>query len=44
VTNAAEIIGSYVVTIGGIALYALWMLRRARQLGAQVPEEDRPWT
>ena len=43
-TNAGFIIGSYAVTIGGIVGYALWVLRRARQIGRTVPAEDRPWT
>lgn len=43
-TNAGFIIGSYAVTIVGIVGYALWVLRRARQIGRTVPAEDRPWT
>ena len=39
-TNAGFIIGSYAVTIGGIVGYALWVLRRARQIGRTVPAED----
>jgi hypothetical protein len=44
VTDAGVIIGSYAVTVVGIAAYAAWVLRRARRLAAQVPPEDRPWT
>lgn len=43
-TNAGFIIGSYAVTIGGIAGYAVWVLRRARRTGRTVAAEDRPWT
>jgi hypothetical protein len=35
---------SYVVTLGGIGLYAWRMLARARKIAPQVREEDRPWT
>ena len=42
-TDAGVIIGSYAVTVVGIAAYAAWVLRRARRLAAQVPPEDRPW-
>jgi hypothetical protein len=38
------VIVSYVVTLGGIALYAWRMLARARKIAPQVREEDRPWT
>ena len=42
--HAGEIIGSYAVTLVGIAAYGVWMLRRARRLAAQARDEDRPWT
>ncbi|MEY4338563.1 MAG: hypothetical protein RLZ14_413 [Actinomycetota bacterium] len=35
---------SYVVTLGGIAGYAWYLLRRARRSATQVPPEERPWT
>lgn len=38
------VIASYVITIGGIGLYAWRMLARARKIAPQVREEDRPWT
>lgn len=38
------VIISYVVTLGGIGLYAWRMLARARRIAPQVREEDRPWT
>ena len=42
--DATHVVGSYVVTFAGIALYAWVMLRRARKAARQVPPEDRPWT
>jgi hypothetical protein len=33
----------YVVSIGGLAVYALAMLRRGRRLSSQVPPEERRW-
>ena len=42
--NAANVIGSYAVTLGGIALYTWRMLAQARKAARQVPREDRPWT
>jgi hypothetical protein len=38
------VIISYVVTLGGIAVFAWRMLARARKIAPQVREEDRPWT
>lgn len=35
---------SYVVTLGGIALYMWRMFARARKAATQVPPEERPWT
>ena len=42
--NAGYVIGAYVATFGGIALYTWNLLRRARKAASQVPPEDRPWT
>ena len=42
--NAGYVIGAYVATFGGIALYTWNLLRRARTAARQVPAEDRPWT
>ena len=42
--NAPYVIGSSVVTRGGIALYTWRMLGQARTAARQVPPEDRPWT
>ncbi len=41
--NAGYVIGSYVVTFGGIGFYALSLFARARKAAKQVPEEDLPW-
>lgn len=38
------IVFSYVLTLGGMAVYAGWVVRRGRRLAARLPEEDRPWT
>ena len=38
------VVASYVVTLGGIALYVWRMLARARKIAPQVRPEDRPWT
>ena len=42
--NAPYVIGSYVVTFGGIGLYTLSLLARARKAARQVPTEERPWS
>jgi hypothetical protein len=36
-------IAGYVVTIGGLALYATWILVRGRRLSARVAPERRRW-
>ncbi len=41
--DAGFIIGSYVVTFGAIAVYAWWVLRRARRVTAELPDEAKPW-
>ena len=41
--NAPYVIGSYVVTFGGIALYTASLFARARKAARQVPDEERPW-
>jgi hypothetical protein len=38
------VIISYVVTLGGVGVYAWRMLARARKIAPQVRDEDRPWT
>ena len=34
---------AWIVTIGAVALYAVWLMRRGRTLAEQVPEEQRRW-
>ncbi len=34
---------AWVVTLGVTALYALWLLRRGRELSRRVPGEQRRW-
>lgn len=34
---------AWIVTFAVLSLYALWMVRRGRELSRQVPEEDRRW-
>jgi heme exporter protein CcmD len=38
------ILGSYVLTFAGVAVLAVWILRRGRRLADRIPEEDKPWT
>lgn len=38
------ILTCYVVSFGAVAVLARWMLRRGRELAAQIPDEDKPWT
>ena len=38
------IVASYIVTIGGVAAYAVSVVRRARRAARDIPREDRPWT
>lgn len=38
------IVASYVVTLAGVGLYALLVLRRARRYSKDVPRDERPWT
>lgn len=42
--DAAKILGCYAVTVAGVIGYAVYTLRKGRQLAAQVRAEDRPWT
>jgi hypothetical protein len=42
--NAGFVIGSYAITLGGIALYVWRMLAQARRAAKDVPVAERPWT
>ncbi|CAB4363611.1 unannotated protein [freshwater metagenome] len=42
--HAPYVIGSYVVTLGGIALYTVGMFARARKAAKRLPDEERPWS
>jgi hypothetical protein len=42
--DAGFIIGCYVITLGAVAVYALAVLRRARRVTGQLPDEVKPWT
>ena len=42
--DAGFIIGSYVVTFGAVALYAVYVLRRARRVTSRLPDDAKPWT
>lgn len=42
--DAGFIIGSYVVTLGAVGLYALYVVRRARRVTSRLPDEAKPWT
>lgn len=42
--DAGFILGSYVLTLGAIALYAWRVLVRARRTTAQLPDDAKPWT
>ncbi|CAN5753219.1 hypothetical protein BH23ACT2_BH23ACT2_00510 [soil metagenome] len=37
------VVASYGVTIGVIAAYATWTVRRGRKAGRQLPAHDRRW-
>ena len=41
--DAGFIITSYVITLGGVALYAFALLRRGKRLAERLPDEDKPW-
>lgn len=42
--HASFVVGSYVVTFLGIALYVRYVLRSGHRLSSQIPDEDKPWT
>lgn len=41
--DAGFIIGSYVITFGGVLLYAWHVLRRGKQATEQLPDDSKPW-
>jgi hypothetical protein len=43
VKDLGFILGSWIVTIGGMATFAVAMFRRARRDATVVPPEERPW-
>jgi heme exporter protein CcmD len=42
--HATFIIASYVLTVGSIGAYALWVVRRGRGLARRATREEMPWT
>lgn len=43
-THIGYVISGWVVTVGGIAAYAAWTIRRGKALARAVPPEDRRWS
>lgn len=41
--DAGFIVTSYVLTLGGVAVYALALLRRGKRLARRLPDDDKPW-
>lgn len=41
--DAGFIIGSYVITFGGVLLYAWYVLRRGKRATEQLPDDSKPW-
>ena len=42
--DAGFIVGSYLITFGAVAAYALYVLRRARRTTSRLPDDAKPWT
>jgi heme exporter protein CcmD len=42
--DAGFILTAYAVTFGAIAAYAAYVIRRGRQVTAELPDEVKPWT
>jgi heme exporter protein CcmD len=43
VSTGGYIAVAWLVTFAVVAAYALWILRRGRELTEQVPEDERRW-
>lgn len=42
--DAGFIIGSWVLTAVAVATYAVWIIRRGKQLAEHATSEEMPWT
>lgn len=42
--HAGFVLGSYALTLGGVAVFAWAMVRRGRRLARELPDEAKPWT
>ena len=42
--DAGFIIGSWVITAGSVIVYAIWIIRRGKQLAENATHEEMPWT
>lgn len=42
--HATFVIGSWVLTAGSVAAYAVWIIRRGRALSKHATNEEMPWT
>jgi len=41
--DAGFIVSSYVVTFGGVVLYAWYVLRRGKKATDHLPDDSKPW-
>ncbi len=42
--DAGFILGSWIITVVAVGAYAVWVLRRGRNLAEHATSEDMPWT
>ena len=42
--HASVIFGSWVITAVAVGVYALWEIRRGRELAKHATREEMPWT
>jgi hypothetical protein len=42
-SDVGFVVAGYVTVVGGLALYALLLIRRGRRLSRRVPAEERRW-